>query len=398
MQYKAMDKCGKVIAGRVQAANVDDLEQRLSCMGLDLISHRETRSPGIFASPGRVSRRELIGFCFELEQLLSGGVPIFEALTDLRDATGDRKLREVVASMVESVKGGRTLSDAMAAHPGVFDEVLVNLVRTGELSGQIGAVLASITKNLKWQDELAAQMRNLVLYPLFVGCLVLGVLVFLMTFLVPQLVSLLQTVHQELPLQTRLLIQASNFFIGFWYLVIAFPAIAFILVRVLIRSSPVTRLLVDELKLKVWLIGPISKKIMLARFANYFALMHASGIAVLECVRISESLIGNKVIEAATRQAGQQIADGASISAGFENSGLFPSLVVRMMRVGETTGALDTALRNISYFYERDVHESMGRVQTLMGPLMTVALGGLMFWVVMSVLGPIYDLISQIEL
>lgn len=397
MQYKAMDERGKVSSGRIEAANAADLEVRLSRLGLDLINYSETKSRAGGMAVVRVRRREMIGFCFQLEQLLGGGVAMLDALVDLRDSVEDKRLREVVASMVESIEGGNTLSAAMAEHPGVFDNVFVNLVKAGELSGQIGPVLRSITENLKWQDELTAQMRKLMMYPLFVGSVVMLVLIFLMTYLVPQLVSFINTMQQELPLHTQLLIKTSDFFIAYWYLIIFVPVALFILGLAIINSSPSASYFIDDMKLRVWLIGPILKKMILARFANYFALMYSSGITVLDCVRISESLVGNKAIEEATRRAGRQIADGASISAGFEYTGLFPPLVVRMLRVGENTGALDTALLNISYFYDRDVRESMERLQTMIGPFMTVVLGGLLFWVIVSVLGPIYDLISQID-
>ena len=154
----------------------------------------------------------------------------------------------------------------------------------------------------------------------------------------------------------------------------------------------------DDLKLRIWVVGPILKKIILARFANYFALMYQSGIAVLECIRITETLVGNRAVADATRRAGRQIAEGASISAGFEYTGLFPPLVLRMLRVGESTGALDTALLNISYFYDRDVKESIERLETMIGPVMTVVLGAILFWVIISVLGPIYDLITKIDI
>lgn len=125
--------------------------------------------------------------------------------------------------------------------------------------------------------------------------------------------------------------------------------------------------------------------------------MYSSGITVLECVRISENLVGNRAVAEATRRAGRHIADGSSISAGFEYTGLFPPLVLRMLRVGENTGALDTALLNISYFYDRDVKESMDRLQEMIGPAMTVIMVGLLFWVIASVLGPIYDMITKID-
>ncbi len=140
------------------------------------------------------------------------------------------------------------------------------------------------------------------------------------------------------------------------------------------------------------------KKVILARFATYFAMLYASGITVLECIRISEGLLRNRAVQEAARRAERQISDGASISAGFESAGLFPPLVLRMLRVGESTGALDTALLNISYFYERDVRESIDRMQSLIGPVMTFLLGGLLIWVMVSVLGPIYDVITQVRM
>jgi type IV pilus assembly protein PilC len=397
MQYKAMDERGRIATGRLEAANAADLELRLERMGLDLVNFAEAKIRASASSGTRVPRRELIGFCFQLEQLLSSGVPVLEALVDLRDSVEDRNLREVIASMIESIEGGKTLSGAMEEFPQIFDGVFVNLVRAGEFSGQIGAVLRKITETLKWQDEQAAQVKKLLMYPTFVGLVVILVLAFLMTYLVPQLVGFIKNMGQELPWHTKVLIEVSNIFVNFWWAIVISPVFIGLTVMLLYRTSPAFQYAVDDLKLRLWVLGPILKKIILARFANYFALMYASGITVLDCVRISEGLVGNKAVEEATRRAGRQIADGASISAGFESTGLFPPLVLRMLRVGESTGALDTALLNISYFYNRDVDESMQRLQSMIGPVMTVVLGGVLGWVILSVLGPIYDLISQID-
>ncbi len=397
MQYKAMDERGRIATGRMEAANAADLELRLERMGLDLVNFAEAKIRASASSGTRVSRRELIGFCFQLEQLLSSGVPVLEGLVDLRDSVEDRNLREVIAVMIESIEGGKTLSGAMEEFPQVFDGVFVNLVRAGEFSGQVGAVLQKITETLKWQDEQAAQVKKLLMYPTFVGLVVILVLAFLMTYLVPQLVGFIKNMGQELPWHTQMLIAISNVFVNYWWAIVISPVVIGMALMLLYKSSPGFQYAFDDFKLRVWVLGPILKKIILARFANYFALMYASGITVLDCVRISESLVGNKAVEEATRRAGRQIADGASISAGFESTGLFPPLVLRMLRVGENTGALDTALLNISYFYNRDVDESMQRLQAMIGPVMTVVLGGVLGWVILSVLGPIYDLISQID-
>ena len=397
MQYKAMDERGKVAAGRMEAVNEADLETRLRRMGLDLINFNaaKIKSGGVV---GKVPRREVISFCLQLEQLVSSGVPLLEGLQDLRDSAEDRKLRDIVAGMVEFIEGGSTLSAAMDHYPQIFDNVFVNLVRAGEFSGQMSIVLQTLTENLKWQDEQAAQMKKLLMYPLFVGTVVMVVVIFLMTYLVPQLTSFIVMMGQELPLHTRVLIAVSDFMVGYWYVVIGLPVILFIVFMAVLNSSSAMQLAVDDFKLKVWIIGPIYKKMLLARFANYFALMYRSGITVLECIRICEGLVGNKAIEEAARRAGRQIGDGASISAGFEYTGLFPPLVLRMLRVGESTGGLDDALLNISYFYNRDVSESIEKVQTLIGPAMTVVLGGILGWVIVSVLGPIYDMITQVNI
>ena len=397
MQYKAMDERGKVANGRMEAVNEADLETRLRRMGLDLINFTaaKTKSSGV---AGKVPRREVISFCLQLEQLISSGVPLLEGLQDLRDSCDDRKLRDIVAGMVEFIEGGSTLSAAMDHYPQIFDNVFVNLVRAGEFSGQMSIVLKTLTENLKWQDEQAAQMKKLLMYPLFVGTVVMMVVIFLMTYLVPQLTSFIVMMGQELPLHTRILIGLSDFMVGYWYVVLGLPTVLFIIFMAVLSSSSALQYTVDDLKLKVWLLGPIYKKMLLSRFANYFALMYRSGITVLECIRICEGLVGNKAIEAAAHRAARQIGDGASISAGFEYTGLFPPLVLRMLRVGESTGGLDDALLNISYFYNRDVSESIEKVQALIGPAMTVVLGAILGWVIVSVLGPIYDMITQVNI
>ena len=285
----------------------------------------------------------------------------------------------------------------MEEYPAVFGNVFINLVRAGELSGSVSEVLRSITQNLKWEDEQIALIKRLMTYPIIVGTVVIGVVMFLMGYLVPQLVSFIKSMGQELPFHTIVLIWVSNVVANYWYLVIAAPFAATAALMASMRLSPAVAYGVDEIKLKLWVFGPLYKKIILARFASYFALMYASGITVLECIRVCEGLVGNRVVEEATRRAGRQIADGASISAGFESTAMFPPLVLRMLRVGENTGGLDTALLNISYFYDRDVKESMQRLETMIGPAMTLILGGILFWVIFSVLGPIYDLITKVQ-
>lgn len=397
-QYKAIDESGRIHSGKVDAVNIADLEARLVKMDLDLINYKELGSTGTRVTGAGVSRRDLITFCFHMEQTSRAGVPILESLQDLRDSTENPRLREVLAAMIESIEGGKTLSEAMRDYPSVFNRIFSSLVRAGEQSGEIAQVFFNIGENLKWQDEQAAQTKKLLMYPALVGTVVIGVVFFLMTYLVPELLKFVKTMGQELPAHTKLLIVVSNIFVDYWYVILSLPVVLFVTVYIGIKTSPAFHYRVDSFKLKLPVIGPIMKKIILTRMTSFFAMMYASGITIIECIRTSEQIVDNKMVEEAMRQVGQSIAEGATLSMSFEKTGLFPPLVLRMIRVGENTGRLEESLLNISYFYTRDIKESIEKLQTMIEPAMTVVLGGIIGWVMFSVLGPIYDLITKIKI
>ena len=397
-KYKAVDKAGKFVHGRSDAINGGDLEVRLSRLGLDLISFKQVQkvSSNTLTRQG-IKRSDLITFCFHLEQLLRAGVPILEALSDLRDSVDNPRLREVTIAMIESIGGGKSLSEAMGDFPNEFGDVFVNLINAGEQSGELVAVLEHITENLKWQDEQAAHTKKLFIYPAFVLIIIMCVLFFLMLYLVPQLVQFMQNMGEDLPLHTRALIAVSGFFTKYWYLIILIPVIIFLGVLFGMRINPAFHRKIDGMKLKIPVYGPILKKMIMTRFTNYFAIMYASGITVMDCVKSGEGIVGNTAVAAAVNDAGRLIGDGEGISAAFEKTELFPPLVLRMLRVGENTGTLEKSLQNVSYFYNRDVKESVERLQEMIGPALTVLIGLLVGWIMFSILGPIYDLIAKIK-
>ena len=396
-RYKAINAQGRVAQGRVDAVNPADLETRLARMGLDLVNYRELPSRNRNVTGRGIQRIDLITFCFHLEQLVRAGVPILEGLSDLRDTVDNRRLREVTAAMIEGIEGGKNLSQSMGEFPFVFSPVFVSLIRAGEESGQLTRVLAKIIENLKWQDEQAAYTKQLLLYPAVVTVFVIGVVFFLMLYVVPQLVTFLSTMGQKLPLQTRALIATSSFLSHYWYLVLLTPLVTAAGVFVAFKTNPQVAERVDELWLRLPLIGPVLRKLIVTRICNVFSIMYSSGITVLDCVRAAENVAGNRAIAHAIRDAGRMIADGGGISRSFATTGLFPPLVVRMLRVGENTGALENALDSVSYFYTRDVAESVQRLQSLVMPIVTTALGAVLFWIITAVLGPIYDLFTQID-
>jgi type IV pilus assembly protein PilC len=200
-----------------------------------------------------------------------------------------------------------------------------------------------------------------------------------------------------LPMQTRVLIWASNLVIEWWLLIFGVPLIGGIVMALGLAKSARMQYLWDEMKLRLPVVGPILEKIILARFATFFALMYESGITVLEAMRTSEDIVGNRVIAGGLQRAGQQVSAGASLSECFHNLGIFPPLVVRMLRIGESTGALDVALRNVNYFYTRDVRESVDKALRLLEPVITLGLGAVLALIMWSVLSPVYDVLSQLK-
>ena len=332
-----------------------------------------------------------------MEQMTAAGVPILDSLGDLRDSTENPRFREIVADLIENIESGMQLSQAMTRYPFIFDKTFTSLITAGEQSGKVSDVFKNLADSLKWQDELAAQTKKIVMYPAFVGTVVLGVTFFLMIYLVPQLTGFIKNMGQELPFHTKALIVVSNIFINYWYILISLPVVAYVSLVLLLKNSADARYQFDGYKLRIWMIGPVLHKIILARFATFFGLMYASGITVLECIRLSEDIVNNEVIAAGLRRAGQLISEGQGVTMAFQNTGIFPPLVIRMLKVGETTGSLDTALRNVSYFYNRDIKEMIEKVQSMIEPIMTVVLGLILGWIMLSVLGPIYDTISKIK-
>ncbi|MDP2107433.1 MAG: type II secretion system F family protein, partial [Rhodocyclaceae bacterium] len=392
--YKAMDARGRKVFGRMDAVNPVDLEMRLKRMELDFINGGPIK-PGRWGGM-QITRRELITFCFHLEQLSSAGVPIIESLTDLRDSLDNPRFREVLAGLIESVEGGKTLSQAMDEHPQVFDGVFISLIRAGEETGKLTEVLKNLGETLKWQDELAAQTKKLVMYPAFMGTVVILVTLFMMLYLVPKMVGFIKNMGQELPLHTQILIATSNFFVNYWYIAIGLPIVVASAIAVAVKTNPRARYRFDAAKLSFPWLGEILTKIILSRFAGVFAMMYASGISILDSIRTTQGIVGNVVIQEGLQRVEEMIGEGQNVTVAFQNVGLFPPLVIRMLKVGENTGSLDTALANVSYFYNRDVRESIARVQAMIEPAMTIVVGIILGWVMLSVLGPIYDTITKL--
>ena len=393
--YRAINEGGAIVKGEITALHVSDLQAQLTASGLSLIRYSTVRSGGLRLT--RLPTRELINLLFHMQMLLRAGVPLIGALQDLRDGADSLELRQVAASLMDRIQNGSTLADAMAADPGIFSDVMVHLVRSGEVTGQLAEVMGELVRSLKWQSELASQTKKLLMYPAFVTITITGVVVFLMVYLVPQLVGFIRNMGQEVPLQTRMLIWLSNAFVNYWWLILPTPVVLVLGVAAAARANEQFRFKLHQAMLGIPVVGPVIKKIILARLTDSFSLMYRTGIPVIEALAYCEKITTNLPIQQALVRTRERIANGSSISDSFATESLFPSLVVRMLRVGESTGALDEALANVSYFFTRDIEESIERVQALIEPVLTVVLGLILGWIMLAVLGPIYDTISKIR-
>jgi type IV pilus assembly protein PilC len=397
-EYKAIDKTGQPARGGLDAVNEVDLELRLRRMGLDLITCKQVdrRSRSIGAG-GAITRQDLINFCFDMEQMVRSGIPILDGLRDMRDTIDSPRFREVLTVMAEDMEAGNVLSQCMSTHPEAFDRVFISLIRAGEQSGQLPEVFQNLAETIRWQDELLSQTRRLLMYPAFTLVVVLGVMAALLIFLVPQIAQLFKSMGMALPMQTKVLLAVSGVAKDFWLPIIMLPTIAVITLVITVRRSTKAAYLWDHAKLHIPVIGPIIQKIIMSRFTNTFGLMYRSGITVLDAIRISEDVVGNRVVADGLNRAVQQIGSGEGLTDTFHNLGLFPPLVIRMLRVGESTGALDTALANVTYFYNRDVKDAVDKGMKMLGPALTLILGGMIAFVIWAVLGPVYDILGKMK-
>lgn len=396
--YRAADQFGRLVSGQMDAINEVDLEIRLEQVGLSLITLKSAKKSVYLFKSSKISLKELMMFCFQMEQLTSAGVPLLNGLCDLRDACTNAHLQKVIGTLVSDIEGGKMFSQSLAGHPQVFKKIFVSLVEAGERTGQLPEVFAHIASTYQWQDDLISQTKKLIAYPLFVLAVVISAVVFLMIYLVPQMVGFLHNMGQALPIQTRILIFISDSFMHYWGLLVSLPMVAITLLMASVKRSATARYYFDRVKLNAPITGPILQKIILARFSRYFALMYQSGIPILDAIKICEEIVGNRVIAEALQRVQFQINAGASMSDSFQNANIFPALVVRMIRVGESTGGLDRSLLKISHFYDRDVNDSIENMLKMLEPALTVILGAILAFIMFAVLGPVYDSFSQLKI
>lgn len=397
-KYSAINDKGNTIRGTVMAENEMDLEARLKDLGLDLVNAREVRSrSGSAGKSTKVKTKDLIIMCMHLEQLDRAGVPLHDSLADVRDSTESAKLKDVLTGVYESVKTGTLFSKALSAYPRVFNDVFVGLIAAGEKTGNLSMSFIHLGEHLKWSDDLRRKVKKASRYPIVLLVILSGVITALMMFTVPKMIEFIVSQGFDIPIHTRALIAVSHAFADYWYLILGMPVVVIFGLMLLYRISEPFAYKVDALALKMPLIGPVIRKIDMARFTHFFAVMFNSGIDVIESLEAARGVVNNRVLKESITLVINNVTDGNSITSSLRLSQQFPNLVVRMFKVGEDSGNLNEALENINFFYNREVNDAVDSLVGSIQPILTVVMGALIFWIIAAVFGPLYQSFSKMK-
>ncbi len=393
--YSALTERGSTIRGTIFAENEVDLESRLKEVGLDLVKYREqTKKSG---GSTKIKLKDMIILCLHLEQLTRAGVPIHEGLGDVRDSTESIKLRDLMSDVLEKVKTGSSLSEAFANYPRVFNEVFIGLIAAGEKNGNLTDAFVNMSEHMKWTNDLRRKIKKATIYPIVLLLVMSAVIAVLMVAVVPKLLKFLIDQGFAIPIHTRALIYTSEAFQDHWYIIFGIPIILFIGIRILYRVNEAFAYKMDAFTLRIPAIGSTVRKINLARFTHFFSVMFKSGIDIPDALLSARNVVKNRVIKESVDLVHRSIVEGNSLTNSLRISNQFPTLVIRMFKVGEDSGNMNDALHNIKFFYDREVADSVDGMIGMISPTLTLVMGGLIFWVIAAVFGPLYQSFANMK-
>ncbi len=395
--YRALNDAGRQVRGKLTANNETDLYQQLQQIGLMLVDSKAVKTSALTSAMSKgISAREKIQFFVHLEQLQAAGVPLIDSLTDVRDSTETPRLRDLTATLLNDVSEGMPLSEAFGKHPKIFGDLYTALVAAGEESGQLTEAFRHLTHHVKWEDAIRQRVVKASRYPAIVLVVITGMIMFMMGFVVPGIVEFLTANEAELPPVTVALIATSDFIQSFWWVILLVPIVVIGGIFAAINVSDTARFAVSCLALRVPVFGDLISKLAISRFAHFFAVMFQSGVPILQCLESAQRVVTNRCLEESMKTVRQQVQNGEPLSQAMRNSGQFPSLVCRMVKIGEDSGNLGGVMDNVTGFYDKDVDEAIDGMIGMIEPALTAISGFIMGWIVIGVMGPIYDSLSSV--
>ena len=398
--YKATDSSGKIFDGSLEAEEEKGAVSELYRMGL--IPIRITRQKGkaktlnadvsrFFGSVFKgVSSKDVMIFTQDLATLLEAGLPVDRALSILIDGAEKEQVREVVGAILKTVKGGGYLSDGLSRHPKLFSILYVNTVRAGEAGGVLEAVLVRLGEFLENSEDLIDYLKSALVYPLFLVFVGGLSIIVLLTFVIPKFAIIFSDMGQALPLSTRFLLGLSDMLRSYWWLLLGGMGGGYFLIRRYLRS-PAGRLRFDEKKLSFPVTRDLVRKVEVARFARTLGTLTKSGVPILQALRLVKDVINNRVIARSMDTVYNRVKEGDRLSKPLSDSGIFPSLAIQMITVGEETGRLDAMLLKVAENYDKAVKNTVKRLISFLEPAMILVMGLVVGFIVISMLMAIFS-------
>jgi len=405
-EYVALDERGKRTRGIIDADSRQAARRRLREMGLHPTGVNETDEVAVTAerqltvgSLTKLRRPISAEVCLvtrQLSVLLEAGMQLVEALSCVLDQIDHPRLTKVVYDVRERVRQGATFADALAAHPKVFSELYTNMVRAGESSGALDIILARLADYLENQARLAGRIKSALFYPALVVVLGTGIVGFLMAVVVPRISEMFARMGQQLPAMTKMLMAASEFTHHYWYVVVAAVVVAIIGMRRYVKTDT-GRSLWHRLLLQLPLFGELALKLAVSRFARTLGTLLEGGLSMLGALTIVEGLVRNAVIETAIEDTQEAVRSGQDLAGPLRRSEVFPPMLIHMVALGERSGQLEKMLLKVADTYDEDVDTTVNTMVSLLEPIMIIAMGLVVGFIVLAVLLPIFDMSQNIR-
>lgn len=402
--YKGLNDSGRNVSGIVDADTPKTARQKLRGQGIFPTGITEERQSetgktvstatsrgDVQAYFDRITPQDLALMTRQLATLVGAGLPLVDCLGALIEQVENGRQKRILSQVREHVVEGGNLADAMRMHPQVFGDLYVNMVRAGEASGALDIVLVRLADYTERAAALRSKVRSAMTYPLVMGLLSLGILLFLLSYVVPKVTKIFEETQQELPGITVVLLTISDFTAQYWWVIIIGGLLFFIAARAWV-ATPKGRLRFDDWKLKVPYFGKVVKKVALARFARTLSTLLDGGIPLLQSLDIVKHVVSNSVLMNAIEGGRDSIREGQSVAEPLRKSGHFPPLLVHMIAVGERSGELEQMLSRAADAYDNEVEASVNALTSIMEPLLVVFMGGLVAFIVIAILLPIFEL------
>lgn len=402
-QYRGYRNDGGAATGIVDAENVKVARLKLRKEGVFPTDVVEQGQAAIRRQEGRVQAAQTIGRSSALTSndlalmtrqfatLLVAGLPLVDALGVLVDQADKKSVKGLFADIREQIRGGKSLSAALEMHGKEFSSIYVHMVRAGEASGALDQILFRLAEFLEKQLALKNKVTNAILYPALMLIVGVAVLFFLMTFVVPKITAVFASMKQTLPWPTVALMTVSRFFADYWMVLIGLILGGALLAQRLVRTET-GRMAADRLILRLPLIGDVARMVSISRLSSTLATMLASGVQLLDAMEVSKRVMNNRVLEETVEGARQNIREGETIADPLKRSGEFPALVTHMIAVGERSGEMEEMLRRVSQIYDGEVERVITRLTSLLEPIMILAMGVIVFFIVVAILLPIFEM------